>query len=245
MRVASETLLIFLPFNIPTAMSVNATWQDPTVARTRRWRALGQQGGTLWFTGLPGAGKTTVASAVESRLIAAGRWAYRLDGDNLRQGLCSDLGFSRDDREANVERVGQMARLFADAGTVAIVALISPYAGCRGKVRDLHERDGLAFVEVFVNTPADECARRDPKGLYARAQSGELTGLTGVDAPYEPPPAPELELTPELDVEAAASAVLDALRERQRQMGYAPARRPTAGVSSRLGLDGRWRRGRL
>jgi adenylyl-sulfate kinase len=198
-------------------MSVNVTWQQPTLGRPRRWRALGQHGATLWFTGLPGAGKTTIASAVESRLIAAGRWAYRLDGDNLRQGLCSDLGFSRDDRETNVGRVGEMARLFADAGSVAIVALVSPYAGCRDKVRELHERDGLAFVEVFVNTPAEECARRDPKGLYARAHSGRLTGLTGVDAPYEPPLAPELELTPELDVETAVAAVLDALRERQRE----------------------------
>jgi adenylyl-sulfate kinase len=199
-------------------MSANVTWQEPTIGRARRWRALGQQGATLWFTGLPGAGKTTIASAVESHLIATGRWAYRLDGDNLRQGLCSDLGFSRDDRETNVGRVGQMARLFADAGTVAIVALISPYAGCRDKVRELHERDRLAFVEVFVNTPAEECARRDPKGLYARAHSGELTGLTGVDAPYEPPLTPELELTPELDVETAVAAVLGALRERQREM---------------------------
>jgi adenylyl-sulfate kinase len=198
-------------------MSVNVTWQQPTLGRPRRWRALGQHGATLWFTGLPGAGKTTIASAVESSLIAAGRWAYRLDGDNLRQGQCSDLGFSRDDRETNVGRVGEMARLFADAGSVAIVALVSPYAGCRDKVRELHERDGLAFVEVFVNTPAEECARRDPKGLYARAHSGRLTGLTGVDAPYEPPLAPELELTPELDVETAVAAVLDALRERQRE----------------------------
>jgi adenylyl-sulfate kinase len=195
-------------------MSANVTWQEATVDRAQRWQALGQQGATVWFTGIPGAGKSTVASAVEARLIEAGRCAYRLDGDNLRHGLCSDLGFSRGDRETNVGRVGEMARLFADAGTVAIVALVSPYADCREKVRALHERDGLVFVEVFVNTPTAECVRRDPKGLYARARSGELTGLTGVDAPYEPPRAPEIELTPEMDVQAAAEAVLAALDER-------------------------------
>ena len=199
-------------------MSVNTTTREPAAERLQRWRALGQQGATLWFTGLPGAGKTTIASAVELRLIEAGRWAYRLDGDSLRQGLCSDLGFSRDDRKANVDRVGQIARLFADAGAIAIVALVSPYARCREKVRELHESQGLAFVEVFVNTPARECARRDPKGLYARAHSGELSGLTGVDAPYEPPSSPELELTPELNVEAASDAVLGALRDRQREL---------------------------
>ena len=197
-------------------MSVNVTWQEPMVGRARRWQTLGQEGATVWFTGLPGAGKTTIASAVESRLIDAGRFAYRLDGDNLRLGLCSDLGFSRGDREANVDRVGQMARLFADSGSVAIVALVSPYEACRRKVRELHERDGLTFMEVFVNTPAQECARRDPKGLYARAHNGELIGLTGVDAPYEPPREPDVELTPELDVGAAADAVLQALGERLR-----------------------------
>ncbi|HXW59767.1 MAG TPA: adenylyl-sulfate kinase [Solirubrobacteraceae bacterium] len=197
-------------------MSVNVTWQESTVDRERRWQALGQQGATVWFTGLPSAGKTTIAGAVEARLIASGRSAYKLDGDNLRLGMCSDLGFSRDDREANVDRVGQMARLFADAGTVALVALVSPYAGCRAKVRALHERDGLAFLEVYVNTPIEECARRDAKGLYARAREGGLHGLTGVDAPYEAPRAAELELTPDMDPDAASVAVLDALAERLR-----------------------------
>jgi adenylyl-sulfate kinase len=194
-------------------MSANVTWQDATVDRARRWRALGQQGATVWFTGLPGAGKTTVATAVEARLIDAGRNAYMLDGDNLRHGLCSDLGFSRDDRETNVGRVGEIAKLFADSGTIALVALVSPYAGCREKVRELHEREGLAFVEVYVNTPKEECARRDPKGLYARARSGELRGMTGVDDPYERPRSPEVELTPELDVDAATELVLATLGE--------------------------------
>jgi adenylyl-sulfate kinase len=195
-------------------MSSNVTWQEALVDRRRRWRALGQQGATVWFTGLPGAGKTTVATALEARLIDAGRGAYRLDGDNLRHGLCSDLGFSREDRATNVGRVGELAKLFADAGTVALVALVSPYADCRERVRALHEREGLVFVEVYMNTPQEECARRDPKGLYARAQSGELHGLTGVDDPYERPKAPEVELTPELDVDAAVSLVLAALDER-------------------------------
>lgn len=192
-------------------MNGNVIWQEATVDRARRWQALGQQGATVWLTGLPGAGKTTIATAVEARLIDAGRCAYRLDGDNLRHGMCSDLGFSKSDRETNVGRVGEMARLFADAGTVALVALVSPYSDCREKVRALHEHDGLLFMEVFVNTPAEECARRDPKGLYARARSGHLSGLTGVDAPYEPPRAPELELTPDMDVEQATAAVLSAL----------------------------------
>jgi adenylyl-sulfate kinase len=195
-------------------MSANVIWQEATVDRERRWEALGQQGATVWFTGLPGAGKTTIATAVEARLVDAGRSAYRLDGDNLRHGLCSDLGFSKSDRETNVGRVGEIARLFADAGTVALVALVSPYTDCREKVRAQHERDGLRFLEVFVNTPAEECVRRDPKGLYARANSGSLSQMTGVDAPYEAPRAPEVELTPEMDVDAATAAVLAALGER-------------------------------
>jgi adenylyl-sulfate kinase len=200
--------------NNVNASPTNLTWQESSVDRERRWQALSQQGATVWFTGLPGAGKSTIAAAVEARLIAAGRCAYRLDGDNLRHGICADLGFSQGDREKNVRRVGELARLFADAGTVALVALVSPYAACREKVRELHEREGLLFLEVFVNTPPAECERRDPKGLYARAQTGELVGLTGVDAPYEQPTAPEVELTPAMDVQMAADVVLHALGER-------------------------------
>jgi adenylyl-sulfate kinase len=198
-------------------MSVNLTLNTSHIDRKRRWRSIGQHGATIWFTGLPGAGKTTIATEVESRLLDRGRSAYRLDGDVLRDGLCGDLGFTKVDREANVGRVGELARLFADSGTVAVVALVSPYVECREKVRELHERDGLTFIEVFVNTPAGECARRDPKGLYARAQSGQLDGLTGVDAPYEPPRAPEIELTPALGIGASADVVMAALDERLRR----------------------------
>jgi adenylyl-sulfate kinase len=206
-----------IAFNGSHHMSVNLSPQAANIDRTRRWRALGQHGATVWLTGLPGAGKTTIATELEARLLDRGRSAYRLDGDVLRDGVCSDLGFTRVDREANVGRVGQLARMFADSGTVAIVALVSPYIDCREKVRELHERDGLTFIEVFVNTPAEVCASRDPKGLYARAQRGTLSGLTGVDAPYERPRAPEIELTPALDVKAAADVVMAALDERLRQ----------------------------
>jgi adenylyl-sulfate kinase len=196
--------------------AANVVWQDGIVDRQERWDVLGTRGATVWFTGLSGSGKSTTAAAVEAQLLAEGRWAYRLDGDNLRHGLCSDLGFSKGDREINVGRVGEIARLFADAGTVALVALVSPYSDCREKVRALHEREGLPFFEVFVNTPAEECVRRDPKGLYARARNGNLSGMTGVDDPYEAPRAPEVELTPEMDVDAATAAVLAALGERPR-----------------------------
>jgi adenylyl-sulfate kinase len=190
--------------------SANVTWQDSVVAREQRWRALGQHGATVWFTGLPGAGKSTIAAAVEAHMIESGRSAYRLDGDNMRHGICSDLGFSPEDRAMNTWRVGQVARLFADAGTLALVSLISPYASCREGVRDLHARDSLRFLEVFVNTSSEECARRDPKGLYARARAGSLSGLTGIDAPYEPPADPDIELTPGVALERAVEIVLEA-----------------------------------
>ena len=166
---------------------------------------------TIWFTGLSGAGKSTVACAVEDELIAASRWAYRLDGDNLRHGVCSDLGFSRDDRAENARRVAELALLFADAGSVALVCLVSPYAADRAHARELHQEAGLEFIEVLVNTSLAECARRDVKGLYAQARGGALANLTGVGSPYEPPAAPDVELTEALDVAAGATRVLAAL----------------------------------
>lgn len=188
----------------------DVTWDVGILEREERWEALGQRGATLWLTGLPAAGKSTVAAAIEARLVRGARAAYRLDGDNLRHGVCGDLGFSAEDRAENVRRIAEVARLFADAGVVAIVSAVSPYAADRDAARALHARCGIPFIEVFVNTPVEECSRRDPKGLYAKARAGELHGLTGIDAPYEPPPAPEVELTGG-DVESAAAAVLEAL----------------------------------
>jgi adenylyl-sulfate kinase len=193
-----------------TRSSTNVTWHSGTVAREQRWETLGQRGATVWFTGLPASGKSTVSAAVEAHLVEAGRPAYRLDGDNLRHGVCGDLGFSAQDRDRNVRRTAEVARLFADAGVVAVVSIVSPYAAARAAARELHERDGLRFVEVFVNTPLTVCEQRDPKGLYARARSGELQGFTGVDDPYEPPRDPDVELCV-VDVETAVAMVLQAL----------------------------------
>lgn len=190
--------------------SANVTWHTGVVDRRQRWDSLGHRGATIWFTGLPASGKSTVAAAVEARLVSDGRPAYRLDGDNLRHGVCGDLGFSAEDRDRNVRRTAEVARLFADAGMVALVSVVSPYAEARRAARELHERDGLRFVEVFVNTPIEECERRDPKGLYARARAGKLKGFTGIDDPYEQPLAPDVELC-SVDVELAVGLVLDAL----------------------------------
>ena len=172
----------------------NVVWQRGAVSRERRWELLGQRGGTVWLTGLPGAGKTTIAMALEERLADAGCVAYVLDGDNLRHGLNADLGFDAAARAENVRRTGEVARLIADTGTICIVSLISPYADDRARARAVHERAQLDFLEVFVDTPASECERRDPKGLWARARRGEIRRFTGVDSPYEPPADPALTL---------------------------------------------------
>ena len=178
------------------AAARNLTWHEGELDRGRRWAALGVTGATVWFTGLSGSGKSTVAAAVERRLIEAGRPAYLLDGDNVRHGLNADLGFSDDDRAENVRRLGEVARLLADAGVVALVPAISPFRAGREAARAAHAAAGLTFVEVHLATPLEECERRDPKGLYARARAGELQGLTGLDSPYEPPEDPDLVLTP-------------------------------------------------
>jgi adenylyl-sulfate kinase len=193
------------------AGSGEIVWHESILDRRQRWNCVGQSGATVWFTGLSGAGKSTAAAAVEAHLLAAGRFAYRLDGDNLRHGLCSDLGFSHEDRSENVRRVAELAALFADAGAVALACLISPYAADREAARSLHERQGLRFIEVYLSTDIAECARRDAKGLYARAECGELDNLTGIADPYEPPCSPELVIPSTMDVQSAAQAVLGIL----------------------------------
>jgi adenylyl-sulfate kinase len=194
--------------------SPNVTWQDGSLSRAQRWQALDARGATIWITGLPSSGKSTMGAAVEERLVEQGRSAYLLDGDNLRCGICGDLGFSREDREANVCRVGELARLFADSGAIAVVALVSPYEHTRRQVRERHQRDDLPFYEVFIDTPIALCAERDPKGLYARARAGNLDGFTGIDDPYQAPHDPDLRLTPKLALPAAVDAVLDLLHPR-------------------------------
>ena len=200
--------------SIPTASrATNVTWDPGKLDRERRWSALRTRGATVWFTGLPASGKSTIAAALEERLVVDGRSAYRLDGDNLRHGLNENLGFSAEDRTENVRRTAHAARLLADAGTTSVVSLVSPYERDRRLAREAHEAAGLEFVEVFVDTPLEECERRDPKGLFAKARAGEIENLTGVNAPYEAPTSPELVLRPE-DAAVAVDRLLALLHDR-------------------------------
>jgi adenylyl-sulfate kinase len=181
-------------------MSENVVWHRGAVASADRQAVTGGLGITVWMTGLSGSGKSTLAYLAEEMLVSSGRAAYVLDGDNLRHGLNSDLGFAPEDRAENVRRVGEVARLLADAGLVALVPVISPFAADRKMVREAHQQAGLTFIEVFVDAPLEVCEERDPKGLYARARAGEISDMTGIDSPYEPPENPNLRL----DTEASA-----------------------------------------
>ena len=192
--------------------SPNVVWHVHGVARSERWAAAGLRGATIWFTGLSGSGKSTIADAVADRLLARSIASYTLDGDNLRHGLNGDLGFSAADRDENVRRVAEVARLFADAGVVALVPVISPYRAGRAHARALHEAAGLTFLEVFVDAPLEVCEDRDPKGLYVKARAGELPGFTGIDDPYEAPLDPELTIsTASVSVDDGADQVLEIL----------------------------------
>ena len=177
----------------PPGTAVNApVWHEPAVSRSQRWAHHHVRGATVWLTGLSGSGKSTIADALSRELLQASVLAYVLDADNLRHGLNANLGYSDADRSENVRRVGEVARLFADAGVVAVVPIISPFAADRARVRIAHEGAGLDFVEIHVATSLAECERRDTKGLYAKVRSGEMRGVSGVDAPYEAPVSPDL-----------------------------------------------------
>ncbi len=188
-------------------------WSASQISREQRWGCLKTTGATVWMTGLSGSGKSSIAKHIEADLVEEGIAAYVLDGDNLRHGVNDDLGFSREDRRENARRAAEIAKLFADAGMVAVAALISPYAEDRARARALHEEAGLLFVEVYVCTSLAECEARDPKGLYAQARAGEIGEFTMVDDPYEVPVHSDLVLsTTDLSIDDAAHAVLDLLR---------------------------------
>jgi bifunctional enzyme CysN/CysC len=186
----------------------NVPWQPVDLHKAERAAALGQRPCCIWFTGLSASGKSTLANLLEQRLHAQGRHTYLLDGDNVRHGLSRDLGFTEADRVENIRRVAEVARLMVDAGLIVLVSFISPFRAERRMARALFEPG--EFIEVFVDAPLEECERRDPKGLYAKARRGEVKNFTGIDSPYEPPEAPEVHLrTGELDAQACARRVID------------------------------------
>lgn len=190
----------------------NLTWHVGEVDKEARTAAHGHRGAVLWFTGLSGSGKSTIGHRVERMLIERGAFAYVLDGDNVRHGLNSDLGFAAEDRVENIRRIGEVSRLFADSGALVVSAFISPYRKDRDRIRGLMPEG--EFVEVFVDTPLEICEARDPKGLYKKARAGEISNFTGLDAPYEAPDAPEVHLrTANLSVDEAASQVVRYLEE--------------------------------
>ncbi len=208
--------------------SENVVWQPTLVDREERERRRGHRGAVLWFTGLSAAGKSTLAREVEKCLFEEGYFTYVLDGDNIRHGLNGDLGFSAEDRAENIRRVGEVAKLFAEAGAIVLTAFISPYRQDRRRIRDLMNRNG-DFVEIFVSCPLEVCERRDPKGLYRRARAGEIRNFTGIDDPYESPRSPELVVeTDTQGVDTCVQRVIDYLRSG----GYI-RRRPLQAASGR------------
>jgi adenylylsulfate kinase len=184
--------------------ATNVTWHEGHVTPEERQRLLKQKGATLWFTGLSGSGKSTIAFTLEHALVQQGRLAYVLDGDNIRHGLNKNLGFSAADREENIRRIGEVAKLFADCGVLTMTSFISPYRKDRDTVRTLHDAGKMPFLEIHVNTPIETCEQRDPKGLYKKARAGQLKGFTGIDDPYEAP------LKPELTIDATNTSPQDA-----------------------------------
>lgn len=193
-------------------MSRNVVWQDYIVSREQRAEQKKQKSCVLWFTGLSASGKSTTANAVEQKLFELGHHTYLLDGDNVRHGLNKDLGFNDADRVENIRRIGEMAKLFADAGLIVLSAFISPFRADRQMVRDLVEEG--EFVEIHISTPLSVCEQRDPKGLYKKARQGEIKNFTGLDSSYEAPESPEITLnTAECEIEACADTVIAYLKQ--------------------------------
>lgn len=195
--------------------ATNVHWHEGEVRRADRGRLLGHGGATVWFTGLSGSGKSTVAVALEKALHGRGKLAYRLDGDNVRLGINKNLGFSTEDRTENIRRIGEIAKLFVDAGVIVLSSFVSPYRADRDLVRKLHQDAGMAFLEVHVEVPLAVAEQRDPKGLYKKARAGQLKNFTGIDDPYEAPEKPELILhTDRMGLDQEVQAVLDLLQQR-------------------------------
>jgi len=195
-------------------MATNITFHSGSVDAEERVKLLGQKGVTVWLTGLSASGKSTIACALEQHLLHLKKFAYRLDGDNVRFGLNKDLGFDEKSRNENIRRIGEVSKLFADASCIAITAFISPYKADRKTARDLHHASNISFVEVFIDAPLHVVEARDPKGLYKKARAGEIKDFTGISAssPYEPPENPELHIkTDEVDVAESVRIITDYL----------------------------------
>lgn len=193
----------------------NIHWHEGAISRQDRARMLGHRGATLWFTGLSGSGKSTIAVALESALARTGQLSYRLDGDNIRMGINRNLGFTAADRTENIRRVGEVSKLFVDAGLIVLSSFISPYHADRDLVRKLHTDSDMDFIEIFVDCTLEEAERRDPKGLYKKARAGEIKQFTGIDDPYEAPQNPEIHLrTHEQSLEEEVNLILAILQER-------------------------------
>ena len=196
----------------------NIYWESGYVSRKEREELLGQKGFVLWFTGLSGSGKTTVAKAVERRLYELGHIAYVLDGDNIRHGLNSNLTFSDEDRKENIRRISETAKLFADAGVITLTAFISPFREDRKRARDIIENEN--FGEIYISTSIEECEKRDVKGLYKKARDGEIKNFTGIDSPYEPPENAEVTVdTTGKSIEESAEEIINYLKSRKVLQG--------------------------
>lgn len=192
-------------------MEKNISWHEHKVNKEQRELLLKQKSALLWFTGLSGCGKSTISTELQNRLAEEGKIAYILDGDNIRHGLNSDLGFSPEDRKENIRRIGEVAKLFVDAGIITITSFISPYKEDRDNVRS---KIGKDFIEIYVKCNLEECEKRDPKGLYKKARNGEIKDFTGIDAPYEEPDNPEVIIdTSKLSVEHAVDNLYSYLKD--------------------------------